>query len=108
VLEVLVTCPAPVELITKGPMIVRDLDLLVELSQCTDCTVNMSVPTVTEDAWQALNPGMAHPLQRLRAVRTLANAGVQAGVLVTPIVLGLTSQPAKLERTLAAIADLGA
>jgi len=57
-------------------MIVRDLDLLVELSQCT---VNMSVPTVTEDAWQALNPGMAHPLQRLRAVRTLANAGVQGG-----------------------------
>ncbi|MEE2637494.1 MAG: radical SAM protein [Acidobacteriota bacterium] len=107
-LEVLVASPTPVGLITKGPMIVRDLDLLVELSQRTSCTVNMSVPTVDEDAWRALEPGTAHPLQRLRAVRTLVDAGVQAGVLVAPVVPGLTSQPAKLERTVAAIADHGA
>ena len=89
-------------------MVVRDLDLLVELSRRAACTVHVSVPTVDEDAWRILEPGTAHPLQRLRAVRVLADAGVQAGVLMAPIVPGLTSQPAKIERTIKAIADHGA
>ena len=107
-LEALIDHPSPVGLVTKGPMVVRDLDLLVELSRRTACTVHMSVPTVDEDAWRALEPGTAHPLQRLRAVRALADAGVEAGVLMAPIVPGLTSQPAKIERTIKAIADHGA
>ena len=107
-LEALVEQPSPVGLVTKGPMVVRDLDVLVELSRRAACTVHMSVPTVDEDAWRALEPGTAHPLQRLRAVRTLADAGVEAGVLVAPVVPGLTSQPAKLDRTIKAIADHGA
>ena len=61
------------------------------------CTVYMSVPTVDEDAWRALEPGTAHPLQRLRAVRQLRDAGVNAGVLMAPVVPGFTTQPAKLE-----------
>ena len=107
-LEALVDHAAPVGLVTKGPMVVRDLDLLVELSRRAACTVHISVPTVDEDAWRALEPGTAHPLQRLRAVRTLTDAGVQAGVLMAPVVPGLTSQPAKIERTIKAIADHGA
>ena len=107
-LEALVEHSTPVGLITKGPMVVRDLDLLVELSRRTTCTVHMSVPTVDEEAWRALEPGTAHPLQRLRAVRTLVDAGVEAGVIMAPIVPGLTSQPAKIERTVKAIADHGA
>jgi DNA repair photolyase len=67
--------------------------------------VYLSVPTVDEDAWRRLEPGTAHPLQRLRAVRELVDAGIDAGVLMAPIVPGLTSQPAKLERTIKAIAD---
>ena len=108
VLEALVERPAPVGLITKGPMVVRDADLLRDLSDRTACTVHVSVPTVDEDAWAALEPGTAHPLQRLRAVRALADAGIEAGVLVAPIVPGLTSHPAKIERTVKAIADHGA
>ena len=107
-LEALVDHPSPVGLITKGPMVVRDVDLLVELSRRTACTVHMSVPTVDEEAWRTLEPGTAHPLQRLRAVRALADAGVEAGVLMAPVVPGLTSQPAKIERTIKAIADHGA
>ena len=107
-LEALVEHPSPVGLVTKGPLVVRDLDLLVELSRRTACTVHMSVPTVDEEAWRALKPGTAHPLQRLRAVRTLADAGVEVGVLMAPVVPGLTSQPAKLEQTIKAIADHGA
>jgi len=107
-LEALVDHSTPIGLITKGPMVVRDFDLLVELSRKAACTVHMSVPTVDEEAWRALEPGTAHPLQRLRAVRALADAGVEAGVLMAPIVPGLTSQPAKIERTIKAIADHGA
>ena len=108
VFEALVENPAPVGLITKGPMVVRDVDVLRDLSERTACTVHMSVPTVDEDAWAALEPGAAHPLQRLRAVRELTDAGIEAGVLVAPIVPGLTSHPARIERTIKAIADHGA
>ena len=107
-LEALVTHPTPTGLVTKGPMVVRDRDLLVELSRRTRCTVSMSVPTVDEEAWQRLEPGTAHPLQRLRAVRALADAGIDAGVLMAPIVPGISSHPGKLDRTIRAIADHGA
>ncbi|HWF83263.1 MAG TPA: hypothetical protein VG222_00355, partial [Vicinamibacterales bacterium] len=92
----------------KGPMVVRDQDLLVAISRVASCAVYMSVPTIDEDAWQRLEPGTAHPLQRLRAVRELVDAGVNAGVLMNPIVPGFTSSRAKLERTVKAIADHGA
>jgi DNA repair photolyase len=98
----------PMGLITKGPMVVRDRDLLVQLSHVAACTVCMSVPTVDEQAWELLEPGTAHPLQRLRAVRELVDAGVNAGVLMAPIVPGFSSARTKLERTVKAIADHGA
>jgi DNA repair photolyase len=107
-IEALLRARNPIGIVTKGPMIVRDRDLLVALSKITTCTVYMSVPTVDEQAWQRLEPGTAHPLQRLRAVRELVDAGVNAGVLMNPIVPGFTSSRTKLERTVKAIADHGA
>jgi DNA repair photolyase len=107
-IEALLRARSPMGLVTKGPMVVRDRDLLVALSAVTTCTVYMSVPTVDEQAWQRLEPGTAHPLQRLRAVRELVDAGVNAGVLMNPIVPGFSSSRAKLERTVKAIADHGA
>jgi DNA repair photolyase len=107
-LEALIAGRTPVGIVTKGPMIVRDVDLLTELSRVAACTVYLSVPTVDEDAWRALEPGTAHPLQRLRAVRTLREAGVNAGVLMAPIVPGFTTQTSKLEATIKAVADHGA
>jgi len=98
----------PVGVITKGPMIVRDKDLLSDLAAGPGCGVYVSVPTVDEDAWRMLEPGTAPPLQRLRAVRELVDAGIRAGVLMNPIVPGITSKPALLERTMKAIADHGA
>jgi DNA repair photolyase len=108
VLERLAMAANPVGIVTKGPMVVRDRDVLQELSARAECRVYLSVPTVDEDAWRRLEPGTAHPLKRLRAVRALVDAGIDAGVLMAPIVPGLTSQPAKLERTVKAIADSGA
>ncbi|MCY4636638.1 MAG: radical SAM protein [Acidobacteria bacterium] len=106
-LSILIRHSTPVGLITKGTLVVRDTDLLVELSRRARCTVTFSLPTVDIDAWRSLEPGTAHPLQRLRAVRRLRDAGVDAGVLMAPIVPGISSHPAKIERTLKAIADSG-
>jgi DNA repair photolyase len=107
-LEALLRARTPVGLVTKGPMVVRDADVLSELGRTTGSTVYVSVPTVDEEAWRALEPGTAHPLQRLRAVRALRDAGVNVGVLMAPVVPGFTTQPAKLEATIKAIADHGA
>jgi DNA repair photolyase len=107
-IEALIAGRTPVGIVTKGPMIVRDADLLAELSRVAACTVYLSVPTVDEDAWRALEPGTAHPLQRLRAVRTLREAGVNAGVLMAPVVPGFTTQTSKLAATIKACADHGA
>ena len=108
VLAELLRARNPMGLVTKGPMVVRDVDLLKQLSQVATCTVYMSVPTVDERAWELLEPGTAHPLKRLRAVRTLVDAGIHAGVLMNPIVPGFSSARSKLERTVRAIADHGA
>jgi DNA repair photolyase len=107
-LETLALGRTPIGLVTKGPMIVRDIDALREVARAAGCTVHMSVPTVDEDAWRKLEPGTAHPLQRLRAVRLLVDAGINAGVLMAPIVPGFSSSRAKLERTVKAIAEYGA
>lgn len=107
-LEALIAARTPVGIVTKGPMIVRDVDLLKDLSSVTDCTVCVSVPTVDEDAWRALEPGTAHPLQRLRAVKVMREAGINAGVLMAPVVPGFTTQTSRLDATIKAVADHGA
>jgi DNA repair photolyase len=107
-LEVLAEYRNPASVVTKGPMIVRDVDVLQELSRHADFAAYISVPCVDEDVWRQLEPGTASPLQRLRAVRTLVDAGVRAGVLMNPIVPGISSKPALIERTVKAIAEHGA
>jgi DNA repair photolyase len=107
-LQALLAGRTPIGLVTKGPMVVRDADLLADLGRRCGATVCVSVPTVDDEAWAALEPGTAHPLQRLRAVRALRDAGVHAGVLMAPVVPGFTTQPSKLEATIKAVADHGA
>ena len=108
VLEALRDAASPVGIVTKGPMIVRDKDVLQDLSARASCRVHISIPTVDEEAWEQLEPGVAHPSQRLRAVRELVDAGIDCGVLMAPIVPGFSTHPAKIERTIKAIADTGA
>jgi DNA repair photolyase len=95
----------PFGIITKGPMVMRDADVLQQASRAARVTVCVSVPTVDEDAWRKLEPGTAHPRQRLRAVRTLRRAGIRAGVLMAPLVPGITTSRKLVESTLAAIAE---
>ena len=85
-------------------MVVRDHRRAGDLGARTSCSVYLSVPTVDEDAWRRLEPGTAHPLQRLRAVRALVDAGIHAGVLMAPIVPGVVTTGIA-RGTLKAIAD---
>jgi DNA repair photolyase len=107
-LAALVEGKTPVGIVTKGPMVVRDVDVLQDLSKAAGATVCISVPTVDDFAWRTLEPGTAPPLQRLRALRTLVDAGIEAGVLMNPLVPGFSTAPARIEQTIKAIADHGA
>jgi DNA repair photolyase len=107
-LEALTRGRTPAGIVTKGPMVVRDRDVLGDLTRAAGCTVYVSVPTVDDDAWRVLEPGTAHPMKRLRAVRELVDSGIDAGVLMAPVVPGFTSSRSKMERTIKAIADHGA
>ena len=107
-LEVFRDTRTPVSIVTKGPMVVRDIDVLREISAQVDCRIHLSIPTVDETAWAKLEPGTASPMQRLRAVRQMADAGLHAGVLMMPLVPGITTPRAIVERTLQAFADAGA
>jgi DNA repair photolyase len=104
-LEVLVAAHTPFSIVTKGPMVVRDVDVLAAASRQGDCRVFLSVPSVDEEAWSRLEPGTAPPLQRLRAARALRDAGIDARVLMMPLVPGITTSRLQIERTVAAIAD---
>ena len=104
-LELLDAAETPIGLVTKGPLVVRDADVLARLSARGLATVYVSVPTV-DPVWERLEPGTAPPMQRLRAVRHLLDAGVRAGVLMSPLVPGFSTQPARIEATMKAMADL--
>lgn len=106
-LEALAAARTPVGLVTKGPMVVRDADVLADVARQSRCRVYLSVPTVDEDAWRVLEPGTAPPLQRLRAARALLDAGIETSVLMAPLVPGITTARHKVERTVKAIADHG-
>lgn len=100
--------PTPLGIVTKGPMVVRDIDVLRDLSARTRISVYLSVPSLDEDAWRRLEPGTAAPLQRLRAVRALADAGIHCGVLMAPLLPGITTKPSLIEATVKAAAAHGA
>ena len=106
-LDALIASRTPFSIVTKGPMVVRDLDLLVEATKHAGCEVYLSVPSVDELAWAKLEPGTAPPKQRIRAVRQLRDAGVETGILMMPLVPGITTTRASIESSLRAFADAG-
>jgi DNA repair photolyase len=95
-LEELGTARTPFSLITRGPMIQRDLDVLVDAARRAKVNVSFSVPTLDERVWRTTEPGTAPPRQRLRALRRLVDGGIRAGVGMAPILPGLSDDPAGL------------
>ena len=82
----------PFALITRGPLIVRDVDVLQEASRRARISVSLSVPTLDDRIWRLTEPGTAPPRARLRAVRTLAEAGIRVGVALAPLLPGLSDR----------------
>jgi DNA repair photolyase len=98
----------PIGLITRGPLIVRDVDVMVEASRRAKVGVTFSIPTLDPEIWRRTEPGTAPPRQRLRAIRTLIDAGVEASVGMAPILPGLSDDPAKMADVIRAARDAGA
>jgi DNA repair photolyase len=107
-LEVLADAGNPFQIITRGPMIVRDVDVLVRAAQRADVRVTFSVPTLDLDIWRKTEPGTAPPHQRLRALQQLVGAGIRVGVGIAPILPGLTDRPELLEDVVRAARAAGA
>ena len=107
-LEVLSAAHNPFGLITRGPMIVRDVDVLQEASRRAEVQINVSIPTVDLDVWRRTEPGTAPPQQRLRAIRTLIDAGVRVNVSMAPILPGISDSPQQMEDVIRAARDAGA
>jgi DNA repair photolyase len=98
----------PFSILTKGTLILRDLELLVEAARVADVSTAFSIGTLDEAAWRASEPGTPHPRKRIEAVRALNEAGIPCGVLMAPILPGITDDPRQLREVVAAAIDAGA
>ena len=98
----------PFSILTKGTLIVRDLDLLVEASKVTEVSTALSIGTLDEVAWSKSEPGTPHPRKRIQAVAKLNGAGIPCGVMVAPVLPGITDDVAKLRDVVKAAVDAGA
>jgi DNA repair photolyase len=107
-IEAFAEARTPIGLITRGPMIVRDIDVLAEASRRAKVGVTFSIPTLDPEIWRRTEPGTAPPRQRLRAIRALIHAGIDASVGMAPILPGLSDDPSKMADVVRAARDAGA
>ena len=107
-IEALAESATPFSIITRGPMIVRDLDVLQEAARCASVSVTFSVPTLDEEIWRRTEPSTAPPRQRLRALKTLVDGGIKAGVGMAPILPGLSDRPELMRDVVRAAREAGA
>ncbi|MET7331976.1 Rv2578c family radical SAM protein [Nonomuraea sp. NPDC005650] len=98
----------PFSILTKGTLILRDLDLLTEAADVTEVSTSVSVGFVDPGMWRAVEPGTPNPRRRLEVCATLNDNGVACGVLMAPILPYLTDSPTQLEATVKEIAASGA
>ena len=98
----------PCSILTKSPLVLRDLDLLREIAEVTDISASFSVPTLDEKAWRQTEPHTPNPRARLEAVGELNRAGIPTGILVAPLMPGINDDPAQVDAILRAAEEAGA
>jgi DNA repair photolyase len=108
IIEVLTERQNPFSILTKSTLVLRDLDVLTEAAARTDVVVDLSIPTLDEDVWRRTEPGAPHPRQRVEAVRRLNEAGISSGVLIAPVLPGISDRPDQLRAVAEAVVDAGA
>ncbi len=108
ILEALRDARNPCSVLTKSPLLLRDLDVMLELVELVGFSACLSIPTLDEQAWRATEPHTPHPRKRLEAVARLNAAGVPTGVLVAPLMPGINDAPEQVEAVVAACDEAGA
>jgi DNA repair photolyase len=98
----------PCSVLTKSPLLLRDLPLMLEIAQRTQISASLSIPTLDERAWRATEPHTPNPRARLEAVAELNRAGIPTGVLIAPLMPGINDAPHQVEPLLARAAEAGA
>ena len=108
IIEVLADRKNPFSILTKSPLVLRDLDLITEASKQTDVSVSFSVATVDADVWRRTEPGAPHPRRRLEALAKLRAAGIKGGVMMAPIIPGISDRPDQIAAVEQAAREAGA
>jgi DNA repair photolyase len=98
----------PCSVLTKSPLLLRDLELLRQIADVTAISANFSVPTIDEKAWRASEPHTPNPRARLEAVGELNRAGIPTGVLIAPLMPGINDDPRQVQEILEAATEAGA
>ncbi len=108
IVEVLAERRLPFSILTKSPLVLRDLELLTAAAETADVRVDFSIATLDEAIWKGSEPGTPHPRRRMEAVAKLNAAGVSSGVVMGAILPGLSDSPEQLEEVVAAAVAAGA
>ena len=108
IMEALIDHRNPFSILTKGTLILRDLDLLQQAAEVAPVSAAFSIGTLDEQVWRETEPGTPHPKARMEAVRTLTEAGIPTGILMAPILPGLSDRPEQLRAVVEAAIDAGA
>jgi len=106
--EALLEARNPCSVLTKSPLLLRDLDLFRELNERTRFAASLSIPTLDEKAWRATEPATPSPRKRIEAVAALREAGIEAGVLIAPLMPGINDSPAQVNEILELCGEAGA
>ena len=107
-IEALLEAETPTSILTKSPLVLRDLDVLLELAEVADVSVNLSVPTLDEKIWRETEPHTPHPRKRLEAVAKFNEAGIPSGVLIAPLMPGINDSPELVDEIVSIAEESGA
>jgi DNA repair photolyase len=107
-IEALRDAANPFSIITRGPLIVRDVDVLAEAARRAEVSVTFSVPTLDDEIWRTTEPGTAPPRQRLRVLKRLVDGGINTAVGMAPILPGISDKPELLREVVKAAREAGA
>ncbi len=108
IVETFAAARNPFSILTKNSLILRDLDVLAAAARRTSVSCSFSIGTLDEDVWRATEPGTPHPRKRLEAVARLNEAGIRCGVLIAPLIPGLSDAPGQIDAIARGCIEAGA